>query len=275
MRTWCSQWLLGGVLIGEVGLMVHYEGEWILLALAIALQVMVHYEGAVCHNISPRASFSSGAPMWSGCHNPLSPLSPTPEMSVCLSVCLSVCVCARHFYIKSIQMVRTTRVVSRMARKARILMRRVRKVIRMVTIASTVTIHYQDSLSYLEYCQWAQKGQIMFVTEMSHLGFFLAEQCHTQIFHIVLSHFFYPEKGPIKSKIRCFVPSGVDPASTCTVAIFVGLRHFWSQSHTHTHLYFIEGHAGPIPPHAGFCLDLEGEKAGHCQHCWDRWTQEN
>ena len=74
-----------------------------------------------------------------------------------------LCVCARHFYRKPIQMFRTTRVVSRMARRVMIDVRRVRKAIRMVkiprmvtvpwmvTIPRTDTICSQDVLNYLEY----------------------------------------------------------------------------------------------------------------------------
>ena len=53
--------------------------------------------------------------------------------------------------------VRTTRVVSRMAKRVRIVIGRVKKVIkmvnnhRMVTIPRTVTIRSQDLVSYLEY----------------------------------------------------------------------------------------------------------------------------
>ena len=70
-----------------------------------------------------------------------------------------LCVCARHFYQKLIQMFRTTRVVSRMARRIRIAIRRIRMVIRiviiprMVTIPRKVTIHSHDLLIYLEYCR--------------------------------------------------------------------------------------------------------------------------
>ena len=46
---------------------------------------------------------------------------------------------ARHFYPKTIQMVRMTRVVARKVRRVRIVIRRVRMVIRMVTIPRTVT----------------------------------------------------------------------------------------------------------------------------------------
>ena len=68
-------------------------------------------------------------------------------------------VCARHFFQKSIQTVRTTRVVCRMARRFRIVISKVKKVIRrvinprIVTIPRTVTIRSQDLLSLLEYCR--------------------------------------------------------------------------------------------------------------------------
>ena len=51
-----------------------------------------------------------------------------------------VFVCARHFYQKPIQTVRTTRVVSRMARRVRIVISRVKKVIRMVPNPRMVSI---------------------------------------------------------------------------------------------------------------------------------------
>ena len=114
-----------------------------------------------------------------------------------------LCVCARHFYRKPIQMFRTTRVVSRMARRVMIDVRRVRKAIRMVNIPRMVTVPWmvtiprtdticsQDVLNYLEYRRWAQGGQIKFVGEMLHLGVFcLAEQYHTQSFQVLFTPIF-------------------------------------------------------------------------------------
>ena len=55
-----------------------------------------------------------------------------------MCVCVCVCVCARHFFQESIQIVRTTRVVSMIARRVRIV--RVKRVIGMVNIPRKVSI---------------------------------------------------------------------------------------------------------------------------------------
>ena len=80
-----------------------------------------------------------------------------------LYVCL--CVYARHFYQKTIKMVR---IVSRMPRRVKIVIRRVRKAIWMVTIPWTDIIRSQDSLKYR---QLAQGGLSKFVGEMLYLVF--------------------------------------------------------------------------------------------------------
>ena len=84
-------------------------------------------------------------------------------VNICM--CMSY-VCANQLYQNPSQTVRLTRVVSRMARRVWIVIRRVIRIPtipRMVTILRTLNICCQDLLSYLKYCRGDNGGQIKFV----------------------------------------------------------------------------------------------------------------
>ena len=154
-------------------------------------------------------------------------------------------VCARHFYQKPIQTARTTRVVSRMARRVRIVIRESGK-----SSGLSPPLGWSPSLGRLQFIKkkcWAiwmsSRRSNQVCLKNATLSFFnLAVQCHTQIFQVVGPLFsslvpnFFPlphskyqlgppnflnttlppnfmaipleNKVPTKSKIKSFVHSG-------------------------------------------------------------------